>query len=575
MAKLVPIAKLGGLPGYIEMGTVTTVEPAEQAFAEITGVPGDQVFNLGVPRGYPGYNATGAVEDQEALADYVNETAGPNPFRGALSSTFARPMAKAGAVLADLFTSDASRLAIWREDYGSDTAHWLGRHIGGNMWDCYELRAIVSSVSGHVTTQLQHNEIRLSETSLDDTDDSIVFTGSAWEYTIDAGAYGGGYRRNFGSAGTAGQTMDWTTPADSDRVALRLFVTTNGGYGRVLIDGDPTRATALPTAQDEVDGGRLDPAALVANGGNLEPTDRLVNNYAPVEGVDKDKVVTLATGLPTGTKTVTLEAIEQRPIASTGNRLYVGGVSYSGANSTPAGVEPVERLFGASSVWEYALHAYTPEPSTWVGNSHGYDQDDSVTIYADGELLNLADGEVVGADKIIVTRRSTLLDPNDGVTETGKASVTYVIAAAGLRVEWQIGWIIAGTLGGPSYTAMMPRDPAFIWSKNVGLALPEAAIDNDGLFKSNAAADTMLTWQDSSEFASVMMLPNSEQDQRGFLTDVKLAVEDRADGTMKKVYAQRADASAPETFAAGAVMRGGATYSTARFADPGSILSAL
>jgi hypothetical protein len=41
------------------------------------------------PRGPAGFNATGAVEDQQALADYVNETAGVNPFSGALSSTIA------------------------------------------------------------------------------------------------------------------------------------------------------------------------------------------------------------------------------------------------------------------------------------------------------------------------------------------------------------------------------------------------------------------------------------------------------------------------------------------------------
>src|SRR5690606_32598678 len=117
---------------------------------------------------------------------------------------------------------------------------------------------------------------------------------------------------------TSGSTVTWTSPT-STAVGIRTVATTNGGLAKVSIDGSATAATMLPTAQQMVDSGKYLAGILVANGGTLNPTDRVLDCYSPnaagTAGYEDlwDVRVGFAEGLSSAAHTVVITATGYLP----------------------------------------------------------------------------------------------------------------------------------------------------------------------------------------------------------------------------------------------------------------------
>lgn len=586
---------------YARLSDVDAAVTALQVVEGVKGDPGDPG-----PAGPPGPEGPAGPQGPQGLQGFVGPTGPEGPegppgsaaevpaattstlgtvrLAGALGGTADAPtvpgladrvrrMRRIGPSVPTLFTTRQPGYAVWREDFSGLTAYWLGRRSAGGEWDCYEVRSITSSVSGHAVSQLRRNETRWPVVSVDDLDASITYVGT-WASQTDAAAYGGSYRRELGT--TPGRSATITIPAGLTQAGARIFATTNGGYGRVSIGGSYTRADLLPTAQQEVDAGRLASTALVANGGNLNPTDRLVSFYATGTASSRDNGVRFATGADLPGQTLAIETTNQRPVGSTEPRIYLSAFAFSGPAVTPTtGLVRLGLFSPDSSVWEYALQVNAGNGTNWVGGSHGYDRQDSLSILVDGQDRTLTNGQTLDGDSIGIVRRSTLLDPGLPSREIGKVTATYTPAADGLRVEWQIQWLVAGSLVASSYTAMMPRNADFNRAKNIGQASAIDVTASDGTFKANARSDAMLIWQGSGRYGSLFRIPDPDNTLNGAPAADALAVEDRSDGTIKKIYAKRADVGTPEAFAAGDYWRGGMVYATQRFDNPEAVLSVI
>ena len=103
--------------------------------------------------------------------------------------------------------------------------------------------------------------------------------------------------------------LSLTTPSDTLSIAVNGYQNlANGAMFLVTIDGDPTLASLLPTAQDLVTGGSLDASALVGGGGTLNPTDRIYDNYTLAQNINtedgKGHLTQIATFASAGAHTV-------------------------------------------------------------------------------------------------------------------------------------------------------------------------------------------------------------------------------------------------------------------------------
>lgn len=500
-----------------------------------------------------------------------------------IASALATVSPIAGGSVLGAFTTKTPQYGLRREDFSTNTQSYrLSRKIAGGRWDSIELRLPMNGVTAQTpnanfiqVTTLRNHEIRRPMLSEDHT--AGVTTGAGWSTVNDTNAFGGSYARL--NPGVAGSHIEWTSPVSATVVGVGIWrESVNGGYAVVSIDGNATLANLLPTAQQEVDAGRLAASALTANGGTLDPTHRVLSFYSNPSGFFQ---VNIASGA-VGGKAVRIEGTgyDQIQASGTTTRLYIDRFLYDDAAATP-GTAVMAReatLFAGSSEQVLAAHFYPEDvEATWAGGSHGYEVETAVAFYVDGVAVNLSNNTGLDGDNIVAIIKSTLRNPNS----TGQiiAEVTKAITPRpdGFNVEVTIHHLVSGKLGEASYFGMLPRDVSFTRARNVMLPLPSDVNLKDGAFKQSAASSTMLVWQPATAdgaFGSMLHLPHPWQSHRGFPGEIKLAIQDRSDG-IPKVYAEVAGPTSPRTYAAGDVWRWSYVVASQWFADPEAILSAV
>jgi hypothetical protein len=400
--------------------------------------------------------------------------------------------------------------------------------------------------------------------TLDQTDGSFAYSATGWATSSNVNTYGGTYTRN----STTGATCTWTTPTATS-VGLRAYRTTNGGYALVTLDASATAATLLPSAQDEVDAGRLAATALVAAGGTLNPTDRLYNSYGATS--DSDLLIRFAEGLTSAAHTVVLTVTGYKQATSTDVRLYISGGIYAVATTTitTAGMTlaPLVTPLSTSSVYEYAI-TYTPTGGTlypFIGNRHGNDIEDTFAIAVGGTVTTLTDGQVVTGALVTVARTTHLRHPDTGTTNVGTTAVTYTMRPGwGMDVQAAITWLVAG-IARASYLGMLPTQGA-VCTKGRAAGGPVVTLtDDDGSSKGSTRSDTVALWQDGGRGAVMLTmrnLPTAVNRWAGATTNFAW-LEDRTGGDFNKGYFQRVQTPGTEAIVVNDVW---ATYATYRAA---------
>jgi hypothetical protein len=429
---------------------------------------------------------------------------------------------------------------------GSD--YFLIQGIGSQRYARWQLASQSSNPGSYALRQLSGCAIKTPMLSVDQGSGT---RGGTWGGigVSNAAAYGGTYDWSV----TASATYSWTAPASSTCLGLLYVSSGNAGLALVSIGGSLTAANCLPTAQQVVDSGAYPNTILVANGGSLNPTDRVLDQYQGGGGTDFDARAVLATGLTASAYAVVITSTGYTHTSGTGSRVYVSGFGSATASTTPAtasidwySVLPIGNQ-SSSSAWEYAIKCLPTgaTTSTFVGNVHGYEVEDSLTFAVDDVATTLTDGQVVTAvGRIVATRTSHLLHPDTGSTTIASCVVNYSLDRLGLSWSPTITWAV-DTRVDISYT-MCPMDGMTYGSgrgfdRGATAGWPQAPVTFPGTSDtyyaiSKSAAAVM--WNRTGKVAVLFWVPDIYTFTNAWAgtTPNHMSIEDR-NGTFSKAYA--------------------------------------
>lgn len=389
----------------------------------------------------------------------------------------------------------------------------------------------------------------------------------------------------------AGATATWTSPDGATDLGLIVVFITNGGLGKVSIDGDASAATLLPTAQQLVDLGTYPATILTTGGGTLAPTDRVVSCYN-VGAVYADARA-IASGLAPGVHTVTVTVTGYTPTgAGSANRTYVTGFC-SGAAGQVTPTTPNALTLATSPVLSMqsaveAVYWWNPPGATlmdFVGRLHGYEAPVSLTLTVDGAPTSVPVGgsvTVPASSRAVFTQQTSLRHPQVNAGATGIADVTFVytLDGEGMTVESAYTSLISANLQS-GYAAMLPADARFDRYTSSALRAALSATAGDGSQKGAAPAYIAALWTSGGRYALSMELLRPGDTVNGWARSAPghMFCQDRApSGALRinKVYASRIGSpSTQEPVTPGTVLRGGAVYRFKRFADLGAAEQAL
>jgi len=465
------------------------------------------------------------------------------------------------------------------------TTYSLRRGIGGGRyWRC-DLPLIGSNPGGYPLHQIRDQWVELAAASVVFGDASVTSSGT-WTTSAQSAAYGGQYSQ----ASAAGAFKEYTTPDGATTLGFRTCDLSNAGLALVAIDGDTTLATLLPTAQELVDLGVYPDSILVANGGTLNPTDRVYEGRQSNATV-WDRTVLFADDLPAGVHQVRVTVTGYFHAGdfpgvpgstSSAARVYVTGFVYGSAamKDGDAGVSllPIGNLMDTGSAWEYATNlkpagAVSPQ---FVGNIHGYEVEDSVTFFVDDVQVAPSDGASLVASRAAkIVRVSHLLHPDTGSTVIADVTTTYTMDRRGLLVEAEVSWrvsaeVLAAYIMLPLNGAAKVSGVPFTHGNLSGW--PGGAIDTRGLPEGNyghseSAAAWLWDGTEGGVYAAAVWVPDAVRYTRDFATrDFLPNVQARpSSGPITKVYIPRATTGAPESVTSSTVWNQAARYAVGYF----------
>lgn len=406
----------------------------------------------------------------------------------------------------------------------------------------------------------------------DSAEPSVTTTGGAGWATVKVGAaFGGNYLRST----TAGNTLTWKAPPGLDKISLISDRSGGaGGYSKVTITDDlgaPVAPVLLPTAQAEVDAGRLATTALIAKGGTLAPTDYVLNLYGSGSYAATEIPFVSILDVERG-HTVVLTVTGYKQSASTDTRLTVDGFAAMGPYtmrnpqrmwkfSTDATIGPAATI----SAHEYAISTRIGGNLTTIGNVHGYDSQTSFVIRVDG--VDITSQLVTTADlrhgaNVEITRTSELFHPGAG-GKVADAVVKYVFTPGhGMTISHRIVWAVGGACTF-HYPVMWPlgatRKASF-----VGTTSDLILTANDLSRHSGGKSPVFYAWQAAGDFAVACEVNPKSVKGWKFAPTQQMQVEDR-NSTMIKLYVPMVLGPDPEyAWLAGEKWESEALYRVAR-----------
>lgn len=381
---------------------------------------------------------------------------------------------------------------------------------------------------------------------------------------------------------TAASTATWTSPTATD-LGVRIVTGVFGGLFAVAIDGSATAANKLPTAQEKVDAGAYPSTILVANGGTLNPTDRVLDCYS--SSTNWDKPTAIAQGLASAAHTVVLTATAYTRTGATDKRAYVTGWTYGDGTQTPAtaGAAVAEASFTqpSYSAHSYAYRIYPTGGSEvadggFIGTVHGYEVETGLTFNVDGTPTTIADGTTVAvASSAAITRVSYMRHPDYGGGTAHYVDITTVLTldGEGFTIEHTDTHNAAGWRKG-GYPAMLPLGSLYDRFTTSGMFKNTAVRDANGTRKGESAAWIGVAWdEDGKHAASLEVTAPLGTLGAGYNNPPSppIYIEDRAviSGTkINKVYVPWSGTNeAPVAIASGEVWHWKARYRFRRFAN--------
>lgn len=329
------------------------------------------------------------------------------------------------------------------------------------------------------------------------------------------------------STSSAGATATWTAPVGATSVGMVYGLGSNGGFSTVSIDGDLTRATFLPTAQQLVDTGVAPSTILVANGGTVAPTSRILDFYHQSELFTSWQA--FASGLdPAVAHTVVVTSTAYKRAASVSTRIIVSGFGYGTATTGPRSANALPfiaiRAGKSSPVHELAIdHKPTGlSASVFVGgHNHGYEWENSaLEVVVDGTAITLTDDQsvpVVGSATLV--RRTSLYHTQNTVTPTMTARTSYRLDRTGLvmnvlldaKAETTVDSVYFG-----SYTAPHTLSRVQVDKDSTVYNLDDAVTYPEGTYVGTGFNTGAVWWQPGGEVVAAVLVPTAKEQTGGW-----------------------------------------------------------
>lgn len=389
------------------------------------------------------------------------------------------------------------------------------------------------------------NHLRISRTALvklhawvNDNDANLVKSGT-WLRNTPL-YWGGGYSRS----DTAGAYIEYTTRDEVTEIGIWGVP---AGVHLITIDGDMALANLMGTAQDEVDAERLPDTVLVANGGTLNPTDKVWNSFARGNSHHL-----LADGLTPGVHTLRLTRTGYKQAAASTTWLAIAAFSCWGSNmafdvASDAYFFAVEEqaicvLDPASDEMSYIHQPTGTTAAEWLGHTSSLKMKTVRTITVDG--AEIAPTNFTSADPVPITVGTTIEisfscdGRHSELVETNTALVEFkhrAHATRGLEIWHRTTWLTAGTTTG--YPAMLTLNPAY-FDRARAFDGTDVALSQTTDYVAKTSSKALMAWKSDGNIGALFYIP-----------DLKMTVNDWldagtehlwiSDGSLQKIYAQK------------------------------------
>lgn len=430
-------------------------------------------------------------------------------------------------------------VGIFREDDGTTPAYWPCAEMRDGLYSCIQMRRYGIAGTPHMMNKW---DVRAPMVQVDQNAAGLVRAGTWTVNGANAATYGGTYD----ISAIAGSTSTWVSPAGSRIIGARIFGTSNAGFARVRVNGDPTAATLLMTAQQFVDAGTLAASALVANGGTLQPTDRMIDCF---NGFASDRYLAFAELSP-GVHEVIIEATGYKRAASSDARVYVTALLYQTAATTISTANVVmpfiyELTYQAGSNFDYAVQLIPTGAAQVVfqGGTHIYEQETSLTFAVNGSAVTPANFQVFGGSSASVRRVSYLTHPDVDSGTTAIADVDFTLSvepSVGHRMRWTMEALTDGEARA-FYPAMMPVSSKFTAGTTIGASTDADLTESSQTCKVPSKTGIAYMWEGSGNHGVMLEVPNvtAYVDNWSRVSTLGMCIEDRTGGLLEKAYLYR------------------------------------
>jgi hypothetical protein len=471
--------------------------------------------------------------------------------------------------ISSLFEGAGDEVGIYRADVLTVQHYYMCQHLGNRLY--WRIHVSGTNGIGNEYTRIADVGVYRLWRGFNDQSAGVTLSGT-WSTSL-SGAYLGGRAR---FSNVVGNYAEIVTPNGVQRASLQSSGPPSAGMALVTIDGDRTRATLLPTAQDLVDGGTLASTALVANGGTLNPTDRIWDGYL-------SSAVDFADDLAAAAHTIRITVTGYKRAASSNTFVLFTAFVLNG-DAVFGMADPFYYFtliqqtisYGAPPVWEIS---YNNQPTgatakEWLGHTGSLKHQAAAPIFTvDGTpqtIANLATytGLEIAMSQGLDGRHSEI---GAGATDIADLQMTIRInATTGFWISHTLTWLINGIVNG--FPMMMTFNANVFDTCRAIDNTDEILTNNDNSQVANTLQNQMLAWDSDGNQGLLFYIPdllttvNNWEDT----TDYQLYVLDQSDGVWEKAYATRV---ANGTMSNGEIWQAEANYRAQWFVDADEVLS--
>ena len=408
---------------------------------------------------------------------------------------------------------------------GTGMQYFLSQHIGNRLY--WRIQVVCGNINiGEEFVQLNSTKIYEYYRGYNLSTTPAITHGANTSWSANATYPGGGYM-NTNGGGAPGEYLQLVTDANCTTAGALVIpgVAPWSSMCLVTIDGDNTLADLLPTAQQLVDGGSLAATALVAGGGTLNPTDRIMDCYNLAANYTDPRTAacvffskTLAAGVHTIRVNVTIynNVLANSPASyALVCALFAGGANAAGATGTDAIPVFVSKqntnTVNTPHRWEIS-YSFVPTGEIgheWLGHSGSLKIKALPTINVDGTPLVPTDYVAYPGSEIILTTQNNVRHTETGGNDLGVLDLIFTLnKATGMTIDHTLTWATTGLANG--YPCMLSLDHAVfdrfncLGSGIVGTDLT----DNDDVANFNSAGQAAFCWDLDGYQAIVMSIPN-------------------------------------------------------------------